>query len=611
LRQTLRRRALHTAAIGLAATALALGPASIAAGAPVHTLVPIGSDYQPDTMQLLAAQAVAHDSSGHVVILVLPITYSKDAYASKNGERQQNLTLAGNRTQQMLDACNVVKRADQTCDAQLVPLLVRSDAYLASNTAFFTPDVDGMFVLGGDQTVAMEVVAGTPVEQAMADAFNAGAPLGGNSAGDAVQSINMINGYTLGNDVPTSMRQGAVDVWTYSGAGDDTRGLIFGLHNAITDQHVFEYGRLGRSLNVAVTTGLPIVGMDAATGAVIRDETLLSTVTGDTSGYLIDPVTYGSSSSFGGPNATLAARHVAFHLVAPGTTGYDLVTRKPMVGATEFAAPSIAGRTFAAVTTPSGAGALLLGGGLAGNPGGIAGQRFATLAGGTSGKIVILAAGYAKSTDAAADAKAIAQALQPGATATITAVVLDAKTDATATAKAISGATGIYLTAPDRSTVAAALAAQPTVLGAVKARWTSGKAVLLADNAAASVLGSTYIAAPISADVEASAPLDMLGVPVASGLGWYGGLNVEPRLLPDQNEPQLLRLGAAAPATIAVGVDEGTALEVSAGKATVRGDSAALVLDTRKGVWGTGTNGSLTLRWGILDSFVDGQALVP
>jgi len=607
----LPRRAVHSAAIGLAAFSLILVPASAAAGSPTQTLVPIGSDYQPDTMQLMASQAVSHDTSGTVTILVLPITYSLNAYTSKPGERQKNLTLAATRTQQMQDACNAVKLPAQTCNAELVPVLVRDDAYLPSNADFFTPDVDGMFVLGGDQGVAMQVVAGTPVEQKMADAFATGVPLGGNSAGDAVQSINMINGYTGSNGVPQSLRQGAVDLWNYTGAGDLTRGLIFGLHNAITDQHVFEYGRLGRSLNVSVTSGMPIVGMDAATGAVIKDETLLSSVTGDTSGYLIDPVTYGSTFAFGGPNATLTARHVAMQLVAPGTTGYNLVTRQPLVGTTAYAAPSIAGRTYPTVTALKGAGPLLLGGGLVTNPAGLVGQRFAALAGGSDAKIVVLSAGYAKSTDAAADAKAIALALQPGVTATITQVVLDGKTNQSAAATAIASASGIYLTAPDRSTVAAALAAQPTIMNAVKARWTSGKAVLLADNAAAAVLGAKYVATPISADVEASAPLDMLGVPVVAGLGWYGGLNVEPRLLPDQNEPQLLRLDAAAQATLAVGVDQGTALEVSAGKATVRGDSAALVVDGRKAVWGAGTNGSLTARWLVLDTFVDGQALVP
>jgi hypothetical protein len=111
--------------------------------------------------------------------------------------------------------------------------------------------------------------------------------------------------------------------------------------------------------------------------------------------------------------------------------------------------------------------------------------------------------------------------------------------------------------------------------------------------------------------VEVSAPLDMLGVPIAAGLGWYTGVNIEPRLLPDQNEPQLLRLDAAASGTLAVGVDVGTALEVSAGRATVRGESAALVIDGRKADWGTGTNGSLMARWLVLDTYVDGQALAP
>jgi cyanophycinase-like exopeptidase len=457
----------------------------------------------------------------------------------------------------------------------------------------------------------MQVVAGTPFEQSMAGAFATGVPLGGNSAGDAVQSINMINGYTGSNDVPQSLRRGAVDLWSYSGPGDQTRGLVFGLRNAIMDQHVFEYGRMGRSLNVSVTSGLPIVGMDAATGAVIRDETILSNVTGATSGYLIDPVTYAAAYSFGGPNETLAARHVAMHLVAPGGTGYDLQTHRPMVGSTEYPAPSIAGRTFPAVTTPKDAGALLLGGGLTGDPVGIVDLRFTSLAGGQLGRLVVIAAGYARSTDAAAETKAVATALQPGVLAPVTQIVLDGKTDQAAAALAIASASGIYVTAPDRSTVAAAFAAQTTVVNAVRTRWGSGKAVLLADNAAAALLGTTYVSAPISGDVTISAPRDMLGVPIAAGLGWYGGLHLEPRLLPDQNEPQLLRLDAADRGTLSVGVDQGTALEVSGGRAIVRGDSAAIVVDGRKAVWGTGTNGSLTARWLVIDTFVDGQALVP
>ena len=609
------RRVSRTGIVAVALLALAAAPVLPAAAAsPVRTLVPIGSDYQPDTMQLFARQAALHDVSGHVVILVLPITYSLSADSSKNGERSRNLTLAATRTQMMQDACDAVRSAIQTCDAELVPALVRADAYLESNLAFFTPDVDGVFVLGGDQTVAMTLVAGTPLEAKMAEAYASGAAVGGNSAGDAVQSVTMINGYTGSNGPAESMRQGAIDVWAWDGTATDlTRGLIFGLRTAITDQHVFEYGRTGRSLNVALTQHLPVVGMDAATGAIIKDETDLSTVTGDTSGYVIDPLTWGSSFAFGGPNATLSARRVAIQLLAPGGDGYSLATLRPSHDGTAHVAPSIASRAYPAIATPAGAAPVLLSGGIAADPAGPVGQRFATLAGGRAAKIVVLAAGYAKATNAQAAAKSLAAALQPGATAPVASFVLDSRTNQVAVTASLATATGIVLTAPDRSTVMASLAAQAPVMTAVRNAWSSGRAVLLADDAAAAAMGTTFIADGISADVEVSAPLDMLAgqVAIGSGLGWVTGVDVEPRLLPDQNWPQLFRLDAAVPASLAAGVDVGTALEVSGGVATARGASAVAVLDGRKATFGTGTNGSLSARWLVLDSFVEGERLAP
>jgi len=609
-----RVRAARTVVLGLVAVALIGAPVATAAIPPTRTLVPIGSDYQPDTLQLFARAAAERDTDGRVALLVIPITYSLDAYTTKNGERNKNETLAQARTDLVQAACNVVRSALQTCDARMVPVLIRDDAYLASNLAYFDQDVDGMFVLGGDQTVAMQVVAGTPVEDRMAAAYAQGAVFGGNSAGDAVQSRNMINGFNPGFGPATSMRRGAVDVWTWDGTGTDmTRGLIFGFPTVVMDQHVFEYGRTGRSLNVSLETGRVMLGMDAATGAVVRNETTLSGVTGDTSGYVIDPLTWGSVGTWRGPNATLSVRHVALSMLAPGAYGYDFATLRPTVNGVAQGAPSIAGRTYPAFATARGSAPLLLAGGIVGDPAGAVGQRLTALAGGTSAKIVVLALGYARSTDAAADAKVIATALQPGVTAPVAAFVLDGKTSAAAVNAAIGSATGILITAPDRSLVGPALAAQSTIVKAVKARWQSGKAILLADNAAAAALGATYIADGIPADVEVSAPLDMLtdGVTTASGLGWYTGFTVQPRLLPDQNWPQLFQLDKARKASLAVGVDAGTALEVSGGSARVRGDSAAVVLDGRKVTFDTGSNGSMAFRWMVLDSFADTETLAP
>src|SRR5207253_5576287 len=188
--------------LSIAAAVLLAGAQAVPVGAappPTRTFVPIGASYDADTLQRFALAAAQHDASGHVEILVLPISYATDAFSITNGERQKNLTLADTRRAQIEDACNVVRNAGQTCEADLVPVLTRSDTSIASNLAWFTPDVDGIFVLGGDQTIAMMVVADTEFEQRMAASYAAGAAVGGNSAGDAVQSVNMIAGYTGAN----------------------------------------------------------------------------------------------------------------------------------------------------------------------------------------------------------------------------------------------------------------------------------------------------------------------------------------------------------------------------------------------------------------------------
>jgi cyanophycinase-like exopeptidase len=605
------RRMLPALAAVAALTAAVAGTS--AAGAPSRVLVPIGSDYQAPTMQRFAQAAARADTTGRVLLLVLPITYSRNAYESTNGERQQNLTLATARGGLLQDACVAVKAPAQTCETRVVPVLTRPDAYLAANVAAFTADVDGLYILGGDQTVAMQVVAGTPVEDAMAAAYARGAVVGGNSAGDAVQSRTMINGYTGANGPAESLRQGAVDIWSYDGPGDETRGLVFGLANAVDEQHIYEYGRFGRAVNVAFTTGLPVVGMDAATGGVIVDERTLTDVVGFTSGAVVDPVTWGATGGFAGPTATLSVRRMAAHLLPPGGYGYDLASLRPTAGGQPRPAPSIAGRTYPSITTPAGAGPLLVAGGIVGRAPGAVTSRFGSLAGGAGARVVVLAAGYAKSSDAQADAKALATALQPGVAAPVAWIVLDGKTDQAAVAAAVRGATGVLLTAPDRSAVMAAFRTQQVVISAVRSAWLGG-ATLLADDAAGAALGTRFVAdPPPGADVESLASEDFLaaGVTVATGLGWLGGATVQPRLLPDQEWGQLWHLVSDVPGTLAVGVDVATALEVRSGSATVRGDSVAVVLDGRKAAFGSGTNGAMAARWVALDTFVDGERLAP
>src|SRR5204863_448520 len=96
-----------------------------------------------------------------------------------------------------------------------------------------------------------------------------------------------------------------------------------------------------------------VLGMDAATGAVVTDYVHLRDVTGDTLGYVIDPA--GTTASFGGPNDTLRVTDVAMHLLPPGS-GFSFDTMTPSIDGTPIVKPNLddhaaaaaAGSTFVA-----------------------------------------------------------------------------------------------------------------------------------------------------------------------------------------------------------------------------------------------------------------------
>ena len=125
---------------------------------------------------------------------------------------------------------------------------------LCGSAAFNDPETDGAFILGGDQDIAMEVLAESPAEAAMASAFDRGVVFGGTSAGAAVESKSMIAGFTGSNGPEDGFAQGSVDVWWANGPDSARRGLIFGSQNIIYDQHFYQRGRFARLLNVVAAS---------------------------------------------------------------------------------------------------------------------------------------------------------------------------------------------------------------------------------------------------------------------------------------------------------------------------------------------------------------------
>jgi cyanophycinase len=470
-----------------------------------------------------------------------------------------------------------------------------------------------MYILGGDQTIAMQVVANTPFEAKMAAAFNAGAVVSGNSAGAAVQSLNMIGGYTGSNGPENGFQQGSVDLWLPGGSDANRRGLSFGMTTAVLDQHEFQRGRIARLINTSFTTGLPGIGMDADTGAVITNEDTLSDVTGSTAVIIIDHQTYHASGHFAGPTNSLAIHGLATHLIPPGGFGYDLIHRRPVVDGHPLPAPSITGRSFDALHLPSGTyGSLILAGDLRSDLSGSVTQRFVVQSGGTgSARLLVLTLGYAKNTEAQADARAFATALQSQVTNPVPWFVVDSKVNQTALQSAINNATGILVTSPDQSRVMNAFAG---ISSALRNAWAGGT-VILADNAAAAALGQAMSddPTPTSSSLESDSVGDFLfqGVNIQPGLNWIPGVAVEPRMVMDRHWGRVYNHLYSNPALLALGVDVNTAIEFTATGANVWGQNTVVVLDGRFASYGRGTNEAISARYVVLDTYVSGDALIP
>jgi cyanophycinase len=580
----------------------------------LHTYVPIGSGYSSATLQLFAREAVQHDTDGTVEILVVPITFATDPFNISNGERQQNLSLADNRRSQVESACNAVKLAGQSCNVVLAPVLVREDAYLPSNLDLFPPELDGMYILGGDQTIAMQVVANTPFEKKMAGAFESGAAVSGNSAGAAVQSLNMIGGYTGNNGPENGFQQGSVDLWLPKAPNDVTRGLSFGMTTALLDQHEFQRGRIARLINASFTTGLLGIGADADTGAVITNEDTLRDVTGATAVIVMDLQTYNATGRFAGPTHSLAIHGLTTHLIPPGGFGYDLLTRSPLVNGQPISAPTITGRSFEALHLPSGYGPLLLAGDLRSDLSGSAAQRFVALSGGSRARLVVLTLGYARSTDAQADAKAYASALQSQVVNPVQWFVVDSRADQSSIQNAIANASGILVTSPDQSRVMSAFASASSITSALQSAWAGGKA-LLADNAAAAALGQAMSTdpTPTSSSLESDSMRDFRfsGVTIQPGLNWIPGVAVEPRMVMDRHWGRGYNHLHRDNGLLVLGVDVDTAIEFTATGANIWGKNTVVTFDGRYGSYALGTNDALSARYVLLDTYVEGDTITP
>lgn len=139
-----------------------------------------------------------------------------------------------------------------------------------------------IFITGGDQNRFMNLVRGTPIEDAIKSAYLSGSLIAGTSAGAAVMSEIMISG----EENFSAEYEATYDkLWKSNGIYQNGLGL---LDRVIVDQHFVARSRHNRLLSALCDyPGRYGMGIDEETAAIIQDKTL--TVAGESQVLLYYP----------------------------------------------------------------------------------------------------------------------------------------------------------------------------------------------------------------------------------------------------------------------------------------------------------------------------------
>jgi cyanophycinase len=591
---------------------LVLWRAALAQPALPDLLVPVGGGYA-DVYPGIVAPMLARETGDEVRITVLAPTYSTDAEKISEGERSQNMIDAERRRFELEEACRRAAPAGITCTAEIAPIFVRADAEDPANLAFFGPDTDAVFVLGGDQGVAMQVLANTPVEEALAELYAGGRVIGGTSAGGALLSRAMIADYSPNFSAANALDEGAALLWQ----DEEARGLDFGVEAAILDQHFFQRGRLGRLLEAISRPESPHVGVgiDAYTGVNVATGTVLTDVFGLYTVAVLDAETLHAAKhgEYVGDRRTLSLRNVLVHLLAPGGSSYDLAARQHgLAEPPQEDDPTVTARTFDELALPEGAGILALAGGSARPGEDLVYTRFLEEVDPSRGPLLVVAVGFPNDKPAQRAADKVAKAL------TKTWAAGDSKVQVeTAVVSTKNGAplelekpyAAIAVVGRDQALI------DPQNLTAIREAWLGGTPLLL-DGAAAAVGGAVYSKhgppAEEGEEAEKDAQRSFLQgrTVITDGLALLP-VTVEPQVLETNRWGRLFSLAYNHHEQPAFAVGSDTALLLAPAGASVVGDGTVIALDAREAVRELGTNEAFVLANALLDVYAPGDAVAP
>nr|MCU0482198.1 hypothetical protein [Anaerolineae bacterium] len=360
------------------------------------TFLPIGGFYG-DTFPGFVETVLPHAGEDRVYMLVVPASFTYDVDVLTAEDLLINTRDAERRRRQLEDVCN--EMSELPCEVMVIPVYTKELANQEAVLDYFADDLAGVYFLGGDQVFAMQIIAGSILETALEEAFWRGVPMGGNSAGLAVLSYNMIAGYSTDEFGPENgLDEGSVLIWNTP----EERGLSFGSQNVVLEQHFWERARLSRAINALTMPDTPniLIGVDSFTGGRLVNDTTFGDLFGLYTAAVFDADTFGAAdnATFGEQSGTLSIRDVVFHLLAEGDFSYDILNRSmniaPMIEA--------GGINYSGLAVDS---TVIIGGNLFGVFDGEEAEifgRFIASAGGNSATIHIVATGYADESTAQA-----------------------------------------------------------------------------------------------------------------------------------------------------------------------------------------------------------------
>jgi len=168
----------------------------------------------------------------------------------------------------------------------------------------------GFWFSGGDQSRVGDMIVGTPLQQVIRERYEAGACVGGTSAGAAIMSRVMLTGED---------RHGKEALSEFGPGAYQTReGMGFLPERVIVDQHFLRRGRENRLFSVIMERPDHLgLGVDEATALMVKDGKAM--VLGEGSVMVFDP----TGMTLDGASF----RNLRIHVLRAGQS-IDLATRK-------------------------------------------------------------------------------------------------------------------------------------------------------------------------------------------------------------------------------------------------------------------------------------------